>query len=551
LENGLRSCWSVPIVSSRGAAQLLDSDTVLGTFALYQKQPATPSADAETLLSTAVHLARLAIDRDRSFQVIRESEAGLAAISELTRCVTFAMRFHSDGTWRIEWAHPHFGLLSGYSEDDCNCLGSEIMFHPDDRDRVRQFFLRIASGEIMREEFRYVTKAGENLNVLLHGKLLESGPTAAEGLIIGGLLDITELKSVENELRLSEERFQLAMRGANDGLWDWNLKTNQMFLSPRWKSMLGYTEGQIVDTFETWMRLMHPEDKPLLKTKLREFLSGPADNFEGEFRMCHQSEGYRTILCRGFLMRSTDRRPVRMVGTHQDITERKQADEELRGSRQRLQALSRQLIAGRETELRHLARELHDEIGQVLTAMKMNVRSIQRTADEQVRMRLDENVEMIDRAVDQVRFLSLNMRPPHLDDLGLVATLHWYLNQQAKIGGFQTRLVVDPPELQVPNELGIVCFRIAQEAVTNAIRHTVPRMIEIELRQTGDELHLMVRDDGNGFDLQEALKRAMDGASLGLIGMQERASLAEGRVEISSNIGQGTTIHASFLSSRS
>lgn len=551
LQHELRSCWSVPILASSGVGPTANADEVLGTFAVYRHEIATPDPEEELILATVVHLARVAIDRESSFQALRESEARYSAISEITRSVTFAVRYRLDGTSIIEWARPRFGLLSGYTEDECRSRGWAMMFHADDRNRVQDMFRRIATGQVEREEFRYLTKSGQILTVLLQGRFLEWDPTTEEGVIIGGVLDITELKSAERALRASEERFQLALRGANDGLWDWDLTTGHVFFSPRWKSMLGYEDSELIDNFDTWLNLLHPDDRTAAKDRVRDFLNGPRENYESEFRMRHKSGQYLNILARSFATRDAQGSPIRMVGTHQNITERKQADEELRAGRQRLESLSRQLITTREAELRHLARELHDEIGQELTLMKMNLRDIQRTSDEKLRTRLDENISMIERAVNQVRNLSLNMRPPHLDDLGLVATLHWYLKQQAKIAGFQEHISVIPPDIRVPTDLATVCFRISQEAVTNAMRHATPGRIEIELRQRNEELHLTIHDDGIGFDVEEARRLASSGTSLGLTSMHERASLAGGRIEIASTPGQGTTIHAWFPSSPS
>lgn len=549
-EHGLRSCWSTPIMDQDSGTEP-DAGNVLGTICIYRRDSLVISPEAEEIVATAVHLAKLAIERENSFQALRESEARYTAISEITRSVTFAFRYTRQGAVKIEWVCPRFGLLSDYNEIECHELGWKVLFRPEDHERLDQLFRHVAKGNSARDEFQFVTKSGEELTVLVQGRLLEPASDSSEGMIVGGLLDITELKSVEVALRESEERFQLAMRGANDGLWDWNLESQQIYFSPRWKTMLGYEEHELPDRVSTWVQLMHPDDIANAKSVVVEFLNGDSENYENAFRMRGKSGEYRNILSRGFMLRDKRGWPVRMVGTHQDVTDRMLADQELRLSRQRLETLSRQLISAREEELRHLARELHDEIGQQLTLMKMNLRNIQRSTDEAIRIRLDENVLMIEQAVEQVRNLSLNMRPPHLDDLGLVATLHWYLKKQAAIAGFQEDLTVIPSEIRVPTDLATVCFRITQEAVTNAIRHAKPTAISIQLNYDGDELQLAIIDDGCGFDVAEARRRALDGTSLGIVSIQERAKLAGGETEITSIIGQGTTVRARFPLKRS
>ena len=554
LKHRFRSCWSTPILTTPGdEANESTAPFLLGMFSVYRKDPSPLPPGADGTIAAAVHLARLAIERENSNQAIRQSEARYSAISEITRSVTFALRIDTHGFLTIEWAQPRFSLLSGYTEEECNQLGFSALILPIDRqriiDRLRQFAEGTSTRKV-REEFRLVTKSGTVANVLIQALFYEAGPKPGECLVIGGLLDISDLKSTESALQASQERFQLALRGANDGLWDWDIKKDHFFFSPRWKSMLGYEDHELTNCHQTWIDLVHPEDRELMLARLHDFLSDTTEQYENEFRMRHRSGDYLNILARAFVLRDNQGHPTRMVGTHQDVTEQKLASEELLNSRERLKTLSKQLIASREAELRHLARELHDEVGQSLTLMKMNLRNIQKQCHESLQMLLDENIAMIERTTDQVRSLSLDMRPPHLDDLGLVATLHWYLKQQAKVVGFQEKITVIPPDLCVPIELATVCFRITQEAVTNAIRYASPSRIEIELHKHGAVLDLTISDDGLGFDFSTARQKALEGSSLGLLNMEERASLAGGQMEIVSAPNQGTTIRVRFPQSQ-
>lgn len=130
-----------------------------------------------------------------------------------------------------------------------------------------------------------------------------------------------------HDLYIREERFSLAMRSTNDGLWDWNLETNEVYYSPRWKSMLGYEENELENNLDTWAKLVHPDDKETTLQKKHEYTQGAKDSFEVEFRMRHKNGHEVFILSRGFLVkRETDAKPIRMVGTHVDITERKKAE---------------------------------------------------------------------------------------------------------------------------------------------------------------------------------------------------------------------------------
>ncbi|MEH6358988.1 MAG: PAS domain-containing protein, partial [Pseudomonadales bacterium] len=126
------------------------------------------------------------------------------------------------------------------------------------------------------------------------------------------------------ELYLSERRFSLAMRGANDGLWDWDLETDEVYYSPRWKSMLGYGENELDNTLSTWANLVHPDDKNWVLEKVEDYLTGRVDSYEIEMRMQHKKGTEIVVLSRGFkVVHESDNKPVRLVGTHVDITERK------------------------------------------------------------------------------------------------------------------------------------------------------------------------------------------------------------------------------------
>jgi signal transduction histidine kinase len=201
------------------------------------------------------------------------------------------------------------------------------------------------------------------------------------------------------------------------------------------------------------------------------------------------------------------------------------------------------LVDAQEAERRHIARELHDEIGQTLTAVKINLQAMQRSADAStLASRLEESMGIIEQAIQQVRTLSLDLRPSLLDDLGLVATLRWYLDRQAKWAGFTTQFIAVPPQMRLPSNLETVCFRLVQEALTNVMRHAQAQLIRVELQQHETELQLLIHDDGVGFEVETTLERVAQGTGLGLLGMQERVLLLGGRIEIDSAPSYGTQI---------
>jgi signal transduction histidine kinase len=226
---------------------------------------------------------------------------------------------------------------------------------------------------------------------------------------------------------------------------------------------------------------------------------------------------------------------------------RQQAEAKRREYSRKLKLLSRRLVEVQETERRHLALELHDEIGQALTVAQMNLQALlQSTGADALAPRLNESLTVIERVLDQVQDISLNLRPSLLDDLGLEPTLRWYTNRHAALAGLQAEVRVDPLARRLDPAVEIQCFRIAQEALTNVVKHAKARTVTVEVSQDDQQLHLFVRDDGVGFDVADVREQVVRGASLGLLGMEERATLAGGGLQHHSTPGQGTEVHAWF-----
>ena len=227
--------------------------------------------------------------------------------------------------------------------------------------------------------------------------------------------------------------------------------------------------------------------------------------------------------------------------------DRKQAEAALRQTHERLQALSQRLMDVQEQERRHLSRDLHDEIGQALTAVKMNLQTLQRAIDApHVAPSLSDSINIIDHIMQHVRDLSLDLRPSLLDDLGLVSAVRWYVTRQAERAGWSVDILAEDSLSHLPADMAVACYRVVQEAVTNAMRHARASHVSVALHKNDGELSLVVRDDGVGFDVMHAQQRAAQGQSLGLLGMEERIRLLEGRLSLRSSPGTGTEVTASI-----
>ena len=297
---------------------------------------------------------------------------------------------------------------------------------------------------------------------------------------------------------------------------------------------------------------VHDIRRPEDDEAFRDFLGNVGDVHYGVFRHVKKTGEPIDIDGVGHLV-AWRGRPARLVQIN-DITERvrtqqtlERLNRELEVSHERLRALSRRLFEVQEEERKRLARDLHDDVGQALTALKIQLESIARPGNElTARSRIDEIVDTVQHTLERVRQLSLSLRPPQLDDLGLAAALRSHLDRQARVAGLHAHFEAEDAPQELAPDAETACFRVAQEAINNVLRHARARNLWVRLFTAGGRLAISVRDDGRGFDLDSVRARAASGASLGLVGMEERMALAGGSFELRSAPGQGTVLLATF-----
>lgn len=289
-------------------------------------------------------------------------------------------------------------------------------------------------------------------------------------------------------------------------------------------------------------------DSSAVQAADREKLAATASVMGAPFRIGERVAGVVTVSTRT-PRRFTDEE-LRLLELAADrvgpAIERGRLIDRIRTGIERQRNLSWRLLTAQEEERRRLAVELHDELGQVLTAVKINLESLSRakTVDGTFAS-LTVAIQSVDEALLRVRDIALDLRPSVLDDLGLAAAIRWYVDRFARAGPLETHLSIGQlPALEA--ELATACFRVAQEALTNIDRHARARQVWIDLHVLDGALELSIRDDGIGFDVHAARARAVSGGSVGLLGMQERVSLVDGEFEVVRVPAGGTELHARF-----
>ncbi len=350
--------------------------------------------------------------------------------------------------------------------------------------------------------------------------------------------DITEWKRVESELRTSEEHNRLISELTADYAYTARIDPNGEVIiettTTGFSRVTGYTLAELSD-HSGWQSLIHTSD---LSAALDDYEKrGQENRNEGELRIVTKGGAIRWIryssqpYCSGAAGRHD-----RLVGAVQDITERKEAEI-------RLRELSRRLLNVQEQERRHLARELHDEIGQYLTALSLNLEAMANAGASETASGLKRAQDLVRDLSSQVRDLSLRLRPTMLDDLGLLPALLWLVDPAAT----RTRLRINFEHSGLGRRLGTsvetAAYRIVQEALTNVARHAGVEEATVRAWLEEGILHLAIQDQGRGFRVDDHSGRR---CSAGLSGMKERAALLHGHLNVESSPGSGTRVTAAL-----
>jgi PAS domain S-box-containing protein len=314
--------------------------------------------------------------------------------------------------------------------------------------------------------------------------------------------------------------------------------------------IFGLNPQEFGATYEAFMRSVHPDNRQYVQKAVDRALY-ERQPFSIDHRIVLPDGAERIVHEQAEVTFDEDGEPVRMMGTVQDITERKRAEERLRASQEELRHLSAQLLEAQERERKRVARELHDGLGQTLSAMKFRIENTigGLNAEEQVERAdaLENLVSMAQRAVEEVRRISKNLWPSILDDLGLLPTISWFCRE---FGEMHPHLRIEKEmavqEDSVPDALKITIYRILQEAMNNVARHSRASELFLSLKDEDGRLHLTIRDNGAGFDTATPTSREGLDHGLGLASMKERTELSSGMFSIESRPGFGTTILASW-----
>ena len=471
----------------------------------------------------------------------REQDAELRASEERLR-LAFAGAQEGVWDWNLETNAVIYSKrwkeMLGYKDDEISpdIRAWEKLLHPEDRAYAETLHERVQAGQqTYAGEFRLRHREGHYITVLSRGLPIRRADGRVTR-IVGTHLDITARKRTELALRQSEERLTLAFAGAQEGIWDWDLETNAVVYSSHWKRMLGYLDEEIEPHISAWERLVHPDDRAEADRAHALAMRG-GEMYQAEFRLRHRDGHYVHVLSRGFPVRHDHGGPiVRIVGTHFDLTERRARE----AQRARNELLAH-LVDVQEDERKRIARDMHDQFGEHLTALSLEIARLKAwSGNDDVRRHAEALQTIAERLDGDVEQLAWQLRPTALDDLGLRAALANYLEEWSQRHGVATELHTSGLfDHRLAPEVETALYRIGQEALNNVAKHARATRVEMILERRSDCVLLILEDDGIGFELTH---EADDRRGFGLVGMRERATLVGATLEVESAPGNGTTI---------
>lgn len=403
---------------------------------------------------------------------------------------------------------------------------------PDDRARVRAFYENaIVSGRNMCSyEYRFRCRDGSYATVSDRAFIIRDD-TGQPIRALGAMTDITERVRAEETLRESQEKFAKAFQDAGigmalvspDGRW---LEVNRALCH-----ITGYTERELLGL--TVQAITHPNDLHADLGFVEQMLQGTIRTYQVEKRYVRKDGQFVWVLLTVSVVRNRDDTSRYFISQIQDIDSRKRAEKER-------DQLVKRLVDIQEVERRAVALDLHDEVGQSLTAIKLALQCAQQPSQQaSVPTLIEDSMAVADRVLQQVRNLSLMLHPSLLKECGLVYGLRWLAAHQAERAGITVEVFADSALVRPLPGIELACFRIAQEALTNVRRHAQARHVSITLQMEEQNLELRIKDDGVGF-LPSGVESKKP--SLGLLGIQERARLVGGEARITSVPGQGTEV---------
>lgn len=350
--------------------------------------------------------------------------------------------------------------------------------------------------------------------------------------------DITERIKAEEKISESELRFRTLTKDAPVGIFETDANGLTTYVNQTWLNYTGLSFEEAIG--DAWMYIIHPEDRAKQVNSWKE-KTQKIEPSETEYRIINKNGQLRWVNGKAIPVINSSGKVTGYIGTIADVTDLKKALDLLNERTVQLSELSAHLQNIRENERTHIAREIHDELGQQLTALKMDIAWLSKkniNSNDDVKCRFDDAIILVDEMVKSIRRIGTELRPSIIDDLGLNAAMEWQVFEFGQRSGIVVKFKNTFDDININPAISISLFRILQESLTNIARHSKAKQVRINLEKTGNNILLMIQDDGIGFN--KTSKK--NGRAFGLLGINERVAMLNGQSSIETAPGKGTNI---------
>lgn len=483
--------------------------------------------------------------REKAQEELEESKEYFRSLIENAQDIITVL--DEEGT--VHYDTPSVYRILGYNRREL--VGSNVFdfIHKEDKKEVEHAFLDTLrnSGKVVTVQFRFQHKNGSWVYLESIAKYVPDTPKGP--VFIVNSRDVT--KRHEHLRKLNEQRIKLAeaQRIAKVGSWEWNFNANDDESELEWSDELfrifDLAPEEFDHQYETYISHVHPDDRERVENEIKN-ANKDEEYFSLQHRIIRSDGEVRHVSCRGRLLLENDE-PFKMVGTIQDVTEQKEREEQLRIYSDKLRKLSERVERTREEERIRIAREIHDELGQMLTVLKIDMsmykENIKRKVSEDLAGFFDDEMQQmmnrINTIIESVHRITTKLRPEVLDDLGLIEAIEWQAKELAKRIDLAVEVnsFLDNTKL-ISEDQKTTLFRVFQEAMNNIIRHAQATKVKIKLHKEHNDLLLTVKDNGIGITQEQKDARS----SFGLIGMRERARFLGGDIHVEGDRDKGTRV---------
>ncbi|HEX7903615.1 MAG TPA: PAS domain S-box protein, partial [Chitinophagaceae bacterium] len=435
--------------------------------------------------------------------------------------------FDKDGKF-IRW-NTQFERVTGYSAAEIANMHPSDFFEGDEKTYIIERIKGVFEKGMNDAEANFITKSGGKIPYYFKAVMInyEEGPC-----LLGSGIDISERKKAEGELRISEKKYRSLVEQAADAIFIFDRQGYFVDVNSISSELLGYTKEELLSMNLT--DIVFEDD--LVNNPIR---LGLLDKRESVIRRrTFRRRNGTAVTVEVHSKKLIDGRYLGMV---RDLTERIETEKKLEESFDAIRLLTDHIQNIREEERAHMAREIHDQLGQQLTVLKMDVSWLSKrigNENQPVTEKIKSLNEMLDATVKTVRRISSELRPSLLDDLGLGATIDWHLKEFGERVGIKTSFIEPQKEIDLADSIKTGLFRIFQESLTNVARHSGAKNVTVSLQHIENLTILSIKDDGKGFEQEKIGNKK----TLGILGMKERSAMMGGTYETVSLPGQGTAV---------